>query len=94
MPYSSRPEAVPTAATAQKVAAVDKPRTVLPRRRITPAPMKPTPVAMAPSVAPGLLPGDEAYLAVWPIGHNVEGFHVVFVTSRPSWLKKLSKGLD
>ena len=56
MPYSSRPEAVPTAATAQKVAAVDRPRTVVPRRRMTPAPRKPTPVAIAPSAAPGLLP--------------------------------------
>ena len=54
--YSSTPVAVPIAATAQKVAAVDNPRTWAPSWTMTPAPRKPIPVAMAPKPAPGLVP--------------------------------------
>jgi hypothetical protein len=35
-----------------------------------------------------------AHLAIWPVGGSVEGFNVVLVTSRPSWLRRLSSGLD
>jgi hypothetical protein len=34
------------------------------------------------------------HLAIWPIGGSVDGFYVVLVTERPSWLRQLSKGLD
>jgi hypothetical protein len=30
-----------------------------------------------------------AVVAVWPIGSSVEGFHVVLVTERPSWARRL-----
>ena len=65
--YSSTPVAVPIAATAQKVAAVDNPRTWAPSWTMTSAPRKPIPVAMAPKPAPGLVsavcdgdPGEKA----------------------------------
>jgi hypothetical protein len=35
-----------------------------------------------------------AHLAIWPVGGTVEGFHVVLVTTRPSWLHRLSRGFD
>ena len=33
-------------------------------------------------------------LAIWPHGGSLDGFHVVLVTERPSWLKQLHGGLD
>ena len=54
--YSPNPAEVPIAATAQNVAAVESPRTSVPRCIITPAPINPTPVAIAPNAAPGLPP--------------------------------------
>jgi hypothetical protein len=33
-------------------------------------------------------------LAIWPVGGSVDGFHVVLVTERQSWLRRISKGLD
>jgi hypothetical protein len=35
-----------------------------------------------------------ARLAIWPHGGSLDGFHVVLVTERPSWLKQLHGGLD
>lgn len=37
---------------------------------------------------------ERAIVAAWPVGGTVDGFHVVVVTARPSWLNSLSKGLD
>jgi hypothetical protein len=37
---------------------------------------------------------EHVHLAIWPIGGSVDGFHVVLVTERPSWLRQLYKGLD
>ena len=42
----------------------------------------------------GYAPTEDAQVAVWPIGNNVEGFNVVFVTSRRSWLNKLQRDFD
>lgn len=35
-----------------------------------------------------------AHVAIWPVGGKIDGFHVVVVTSRPSWLMQLGKGFD
>jgi len=33
-------------------------------------------------------------VAAWPIGGSVEGFYVVMTTERPSWVRRLWRGLD
>jgi hypothetical protein len=38
--------------------------------------------------------GTALMLAVWPIGGSVDGFNIVMVTERCSWLNQLSKGFD
>lgn len=37
---------------------------------------------------------DKAVIAAWPIGDTTDGFNVVLVTARPSFMRKLEDALD
>jgi hypothetical protein len=39
-------------------------------------------------------PSERATVAAWPIGGSVQGFHVVLVTQRPSWARRIGQDLD